>query len=112
METFKKGMRIKLQRVPSNSKIRRFWELVKATIWKLRKWHCSINLLNRHKFPYLHAVAKKMRTIFPHIRPEGIIVILHSLQMRVLLENTAFSLHKITRIAGIIRGKALYEEIR
>ena len=32
--------------------------------------------------------------------------------MRVLLENTSFLLHKIVRIAGIIRGRALYEEIR
>ena len=38
--------------------------------------------------------------------------------MRVLLENTTFLLHKIVRIAGIIRvegiirGRALYEEIR
>ena len=38
--------------------------------------------------------------------------------MRVLLENTIFSLHKIIRnaeiirIAGIIQGRALYEEIR
>jgi hypothetical protein len=56
-------------------------------------------------------------TVFPHIRPAGIIN-LHSLQMRVLLENTTFLLHKIVRIvgiirvAGIIRGRALYEEIR
>ena len=55
-------------------------------------------------------------TVFPHIRPAGIII-LHSLQMRVLLENTTFLLHKIVRIAGIIRdagiirGRALYEEI-
>jgi hypothetical protein len=41
-------------------------------------------------------------TVFPHIRPAGIIL-LHSLQMRVLLENTSFLLHKIVRIAGIIR---------
>ena len=46
------------------------------------------------------------------------IIISHSLQMRVLLENTTFSLHKIIRneeiirIAGIIRGRVLYEEIR
>ena len=46
------------------------------------------------------------------------IIILNSLQMRVLLENTTFLLHKIVRIAGIIRvagiirGRALYEEIR
>ena len=46
------------------------------------------------------------------------IIILHSLQMRVLLENTTFLLHKIVRIAGIIRvvdiiqGRALYEEIQ
>ena len=38
--------------------------------------------------------------------------------MRVLLENTKFHLHKsvpcagIIRNAGIIRGRALYEEIR
>ena len=38
--------------------------------------------------------------------------------MRVLLENTTFLLHKIVKIAGIIRvagitrGRALYEEIR
>ena len=56
-------------------------------------------------------------TVFPHIRPAGIII-LHSLQMRVLLENSTFLLHKIVRIAGIIRvagiirGWALYEEIR
>ncbi len=56
-------------------------------------------------------------TVFPHIRPAGI-NISYSLQMRVLLENTTFSLHKINtnagtiRIAGIIRGRALYEEIR
>ena len=59
----------------------------------------------------------KLSTVFPHIRPAGIII-LHSLQMRVLLENTTFLLHKIVRIegiirvAGIIRGRALYEEIR
>ena len=35
----------------------------------------------------------------------------HSLQMQGVLENTVFSLHKIVRIAGIIRGRALYEEI-
>ena len=46
------------------------------------------------------------------------IIILHSLQVRVLLENTTFLLHKIVRnagiirVAGIIRGRALYEEIR
>ena len=54
-----------------------------------------------------------IHTVFPHIRPAGIII-LHSLQMRVLLENTTFLLHKIVRIAGIIRvagnirGRALY----
>ena len=58
-----------------------------------------------------------MPTIFPHIRPAGIIF-LCSLQMRVLLENTKFLLHKVIRIAGIIRvadiiqGRALFEEIR
>ena len=44
--------------------------------------------------------------------------ILHSLQMQVLLENTTFLLHKVVRnagiirVAGIIRGRALYEEKR
>ena len=33
-------------------------------------------------------------TVFPHIRPVGIII-LCSLQMRVLLENTTFPLHKV-----------------
>ena len=42
----------------------------------------------------------------------------HSPQMQVLLENATFSLHTIIRIegiirlGGIIRGSALYEEIR
>ena len=67
-------------------------------------------------------ICKKMfvihwTTIFSHKRPVDIII-LHNLQMRVLLENTTFLLHKIVgiegiiRVAGIIRGRALYEEIR
>ena len=52
-----------------------------------------------------------MVTVFPHIRPTGIII-LHSLEMRALLENTTFLVHNIARIAGIIQGRALYEEIR
>ena len=43
-----------------------------------------------------------LHTVFPHIRPAGII--LCSLQMRVLLENTTFLLHKVIRIAGIFEG--------
>ena len=31
--------------------------------------------------------------------------------MRVLLENITFLLHNVIRIAGIIQGRALYEEI-
>ena len=50
-------------------------------------------------------------TVFPHIRPADIIIS-HSLHMRVLLENKIFSLYKIIRNAGVIRGRALYEEIR
>ena len=55
--------------------------------------------------------------VYPHIGPAGIII-LHSFQMRVLLEKTTFPPHKIVRIAGIMRvagiiqGRALYEEIR
>ena len=54
--------------------------------------------------------------LFPQIRPAGI-DISHSSQMQVLLENTTFLLHriitimKIIRIAGIIGGRVLYEEI-
>ena len=44
----------------------------------------------------------QLHTVFPHIRPAGIII-LCSLQIRVLLENTTFLLHKVIRIAGIIR---------
>ena len=43
-----------------------------------------------------------LHTVFPHIIPAGII--LCSLQMRVLLENTTFLLHKVIRIAGIFEG--------
>ena len=56
-------------------------------------------------------------TVFPHIRPAGINFLL-GLQMRVLLEITRIHLHKsvstagIIRVAGIIRGRALYKEIR
>ena len=58
-----------------------------------------------------------LNTVFPHIVPARIII-LCSLQMQVLLENTTFLLHKVIRIAGIIRdagiiqGRFLYEEIR
>ena len=43
----------------------------------------------------------KLPTVIPHIRPAGIIT-LCSLQM----------FHKVIRIAGIIRGRALYEEVQ
>ena len=55
--------------------------------------------------------------MFPHIRPADIIFSLGP-QLRVLLEIAKFHLHKrvpgagIIRNAGIIRGRALYEEIR
>ena len=70
-----------------------------------------------HALVVFGLVKKLLLTVFPHIRPAGIII-LRSLQMQVLLENTTFPLHKIVRIAGIIRvvginrGRALYEEIR
>ena len=68
---------------------------------------------------YLRNVVVFVRshTVFPHIRPAGINFSL-GLQVRVLLEITKFHLHKsvptagIIRVAGIIRGRALYEEIR
>ena len=57
-------------------------------------------------------------SVFLNIRPAGIII-LCSLQMRVLLENATFPIHKVIRIiagifrvADIIRGRALYKEIR
>ena len=58
-----------------------------------------------------------MDTVFPHIRPAGIIFSL-GLQLWILLEIAKFHLHKsvpgagIIRNAVIIRGRALYEEIR
>ena len=63
-----------------------------------------------HSFALVALISGEINTVFPHIRPVGIII-LHSHQMRVLLENTTFLLHKIVRIAGIIRGRAVYEEI-
>ena len=59
-------------------------------------------------------------TVFPHIRPAGIIFFVgpSTAGWRVLLEITKFHQHKsvptagIIRVAGIIRGRALYEEIR
>ena len=57
-----------------------------------------------------------VHTVFPHVRPAGIIFSLGP-QLWVLLEIAKFHLHKrvpgagIIRNAGIIRGRALYEEI-
>jgi hypothetical protein len=54
-------------------------------------------------------------TVFPYIRPASIIFLLG---LPVLLEITKFHLHRsvsgagIIRNAGIIQGRALYEEIR
>jgi hypothetical protein len=65
---------------------------------------------------HVHICANSMLCTY-HIRPAGINFSL-GLQVRVLLEITKFHLHKsvptagIIRVAGIIRGKALYEEIR
>ena len=62
-------------------------------------------------------MTKLILTVFPHIIPPGIIFLL-GLQLRVLLEIIKFLLHKsvsgagIIRNEGIIRGRALYEEIR
>ena len=66
---------------------------------------------------YIFCNREYIPTVFPHIRPAGIIFLL-GLQLRVLLEITKFHLYKsvssagIIRNAGIIRGRALYEEIR
>ena len=57
-----------------------------------------------------------LSTVFPHIRPAGIIFSLGP-QLYVLLEIAKFHLHKsvlgagIIRNAGIIQGRVLYEEI-
>ena len=56
-------------------------------------------------------------TLFSHIIPAGI-VFSQGLQLQVLLKITKFHLHKIVpgagtiRNAGIILGRALYEEIQ
>ena len=68
------------------------------------------------KKKYCNWGEKEENTVFPHIRPAGINFSL-GLQVRVLLEITKFHLHKsvptagIIRVAGIFRGRALYEEI-
>ena len=49
----------------------------------------------------------QVTTLFPHIRPVGIIIS-NSLQMRVLLENTIFSLHKIIRNGGLLELRVLF----
>ena len=73
--------------------------------------------MQTNESPYFLKKDPPSNTVFPHIRPAGIII-LHSLQMRVLLENTTFLLLMIVliagiiRVAGIIRGRALYQEIR
>ena len=78
------------------------------TSWDIHTKYKYLVVTNRSAFLY---------TIFPHIRPVGIIIWC-SLQMRVLLENTTFFLHKviriasITSIASIIWGRVLYEKMR
>ena len=73
----------------------------KTSSWKTKFWITS---------PFILHISDQLS---PHIRLAGIIIS-HSLQMRVLLENTTFLLHKVLRftgtirIAGIIRGRALY----
>ena len=70
------------------------------TSWDIHTKYKYLVVTNRSAFLY---------TIFPHVRPVGIIIWC-SLQMRVLLENTKFLLHKVIRIAGIIQGRVLYED--
>ena len=61
-------------------------------------------------------LVSKAPAVFPQIRIAGIIIS-NNLQMQILLENTIFLLHRnvriacIIRVAGIIRGMALYEKI-
>ena len=49
-----------------------------------------------------------MNTVFPHIRPAGVIFSL-GLQLRVLLEMTDFHLHKSVPGAGIIRNVSIIQ---
>ena len=109
---------VALQKYPLNF-LFRFWAYIFCTKWKQNVCTecCYSTSFNDWFLPFFQGEEYVAHTIFPHIRPAGIII-LHSLQMRVLLENTTFLLHKIVRIAGIIRvagiirGRALYEEIR
>ena len=56
-------------------------------------------------------------TVFPHKRPAVIFHFTQPLNVDFIKKNTTFLLHKsirnveIIRIAGIIRGRVLYEEI-
>ena len=77
------------------------WEENKGGMNYLWIWISAFDTNNRYAYWWL------LLTVFPHIRPVGIIIS-HSLQMWVLLENTTFSLHKIVRNAGIIWGRVLY----
>jgi hypothetical protein len=54
------------------------------------------------------ATLRYLITVFPHIRPTGIII-LYSFQMRVLLENTTFLLHKIVRIVELLELRVLFK---
>ena len=49
-----------------------------------------------------------MNTVFPHMRPAGIIFS-YGLQLQVLLEITKFHLHKSVPGAGIIRNAGIIQ---
>ena len=55
-----------------------------------------------HSFALVALISGEINTVFPHIRPVGIII-LHSHQMRVLLQNTTFLLHTRTRVVSTKR---------
>ena len=91
----------------------------KLTLGSTQQTRCTCSCIQgrRKQIVWRGREIWKATTVFPHIRPAGIIFSL-GLQLRVLLEITKFHLNKsvpgagIIRNAGIIRGRALYEGIQ
>ena len=91
------------------------WQTKYASAWA--SVVCAINPCFEQYLALDFRAKVAVITVFSHIRFMGIII-LCSLQMRVLLGNSIFLLHKHIRItyiirdAGVIRGRVFYEEIR
>ena len=81
------------------------WQTKYASAWA--SVVCAINPCFEQYLALDFRAKVAVITVFSHIRFMGIII-LCSLQMRVLLENTTFLLHKVIKIEGIIRVAGPY----